>query len=386
MTKGLVKAAAANKMLTAGKEVQKMFLPLEKDNEGNKLSVAESETKNASFFGYYEGAKGVSGDYFDFQKLDDKYYAIIKCDVAGKGIPAALIMVEVATIFLNHFKKWNPQKPHLSVQELVFSINDLVEERGFKGRFAALIVILYNSETGGCYMCNAGDNLVYIYDNAANKVVTKTLPEAPATGVFPNMMLEIKGGYQQVHHKLKKGDIIFLATDGIEESQRFVRDESFKMIKSEQDTKEDGLVDGKFKVNRFTTGDTEEFGLERFHEIINHIMGKKEFAFERYFNPIGDEDLRFDFSKCSDNLEDAVLAIIAVEQIFRIIPDFTDSKDYKIQIDKKVDGFLKKYFNKYDTYFANPIPEMEDSMYVYFYGLREDDQYDDLTILSIRQN
>ena len=52
-------------------------------------------------FGYYEGAKGVSGDYFDFKRLDDTHYAMIKCDVSGKGVAAALIMVEVATLFIN---------------------------------------------------------------------------------------------------------------------------------------------------------------------------------------------------------------------------------------------------------------------------------------------
>jgi hypothetical protein len=65
MTHGLVKAALAASDLSIGKEIQKKFIPLEVDNQGNKQSSGFNTTRNLNFFGYYEGAKGVSGDYFD---------------------------------------------------------------------------------------------------------------------------------------------------------------------------------------------------------------------------------------------------------------------------------------------------------------------------------
>ena len=115
MTQGLVKAAIANKELIVGKGIQKMFIPLEQDEQGNKGTVGGEKNDQVEIFGFYEGAKGVSGDYFDYRKLDDKHYAIIKCDVAGKGVPAALIMIEVATIFLTFFRDWTPKSPGLRV-------------------------------------------------------------------------------------------------------------------------------------------------------------------------------------------------------------------------------------------------------------------------------
>ena len=66
MTQGLVQAAKASKELTIGKEVQKMFIPLDKDATGRTLSTGKQDIPGAEFFGYYEGAKGVSGDYFDY--------------------------------------------------------------------------------------------------------------------------------------------------------------------------------------------------------------------------------------------------------------------------------------------------------------------------------
>ena len=205
MTEGLVTAAAASKELTLGKEIQKKFIPLETMAVGNrKLSTGEMENENVQFYGYYEGAKGVSGDYFDFRQLDDEHYAIIKCDIAGKGIPASLIMVEVATIFINYFKTTDIKRDGIHIDKLVYSINDLLEEVGFEGRFAAFIVIVMNVRTGKCWMCNAGDNLVHIYNKQNNKMFIKTINEVPAAGVFPSFMLEGDKSYKQLPHMLKK--------------------------------------------------------------------------------------------------------------------------------------------------------------------------------------
>jgi hypothetical protein len=61
MTHGLVKAALASQDLTIGKEVQKMFIPLDTDDLGRKLTSGYQDTPFAQFFGYYEGAKVFRG-------------------------------------------------------------------------------------------------------------------------------------------------------------------------------------------------------------------------------------------------------------------------------------------------------------------------------------
>ncbi|HEY9593040.1 MAG TPA: SpoIIE family protein phosphatase, partial [Spirochaetia bacterium] len=234
MTQGLVKAAIANNDLLVGKDVQKMFLPLEKDAMDRKGTTAEEQTDAVEIYGYYEGAKGVSGDYFDFKKLDDTHYALIKCDVAGKGVPAALIMVEVATLFISYFRDWvkraetvrriaDPKARAAAerdlerIDQLVYTINDMLEERGFRGRFAALTICIFNSATGVATVCNAGDTLMHVYEAGSRRMVQKKLPDSPAAGVFPSMMVELKSGFRQVPQKLVKGDAIFLFTDGFEE-------------------------------------------------------------------------------------------------------------------------------------------------------------------------
>ncbi|MDR2700966.1 MAG: SpoIIE family protein phosphatase, partial [Spirochaetaceae bacterium] len=230
MTYGLVKAAIAASDLSMGKEIQKKFIPLELNREGDKLTSGFKDAKNVQFFGYYEGAKGVSGDYFDYRDLDGRYYAIIKCDVAGKGIPAALIMIQVATMFLSYFRRWSPTERNMHIEDLVYQINDFIETLGFKGRFAAFTLCLFDSQTGVVRFCNAGDNLIHLFDASEGKLKTLTLPETPATGVLPNFLVESKGGYKVQTMTLDRGDILLLYTDGIEEAKRKFRDADFREI------------------------------------------------------------------------------------------------------------------------------------------------------------
>ncbi|MCK4541212.1 MAG: SpoIIE family protein phosphatase [Spirochaetales bacterium] len=388
MTQGLVNAAIANKDLTVGKEVQKMFIPLEKDPSGRKLTTGIEEAGGASFFGYYEGAKGVSGDYFAYKKLDEKHYAIIKCDVAGKGVPASLIMVQVATIFLNYFQAWSLKEEGIHLERLVYSMNELIEEREFKGRFAALTVLIMNIENGACYICNAGDKLIHYYDNKEKRTKIKELPEAPAAGVFPNMLVEMQAGFQQVTHVLKKDDILFLFTDGIEEAKRYFRNPDFSIrpVPVAEIAAKAGEQPPPGGEDSENTMSDEELGIPRIHAIIDAVLSRSVYRLEKNFSPLPEEELIFDFSTCAGTVEDVVLSMVSVEKIFRINPDPSAGVEDRITVDRKIDTFLKDHFNLYSQYFANPIEEEEKSEYIKFSHLREDGQYDDLTILCIKKN
>ncbi|MCD6121965.1 MAG: SpoIIE family protein phosphatase [Spirochaetales bacterium] len=382
MTQGLVKAAIASKDLTVGKEIQKMFIPLTKDKAGKKTSTGGLTDNAVEIFGYYEGAKGVSGDYFDYNKLDKDNYAIIKCDVAGKGVPASLIMVEVATIFSTFFKSWSGKNPAKSATDLVYLINDMLEERGFKGRFAALTVCILNGTTGNGYFCNAGDNVLHIYDNAGQRMKQLTLPEAPAAGVFPSMLVEAQAGFKTVLEKMERGDILFLFTDGLEEAKRHFRDEKFNITVCN----EPGLKEGELHGNTHTVGsDNEELGIPRIHEVINAVLSRRKYSLYKYHNPIPDETLTFDFSRCEGNVSEAVLALISIERIFRIYPDPKAGETNRIFIDEGIDEFLQDHFDQYADYFSHRIETDEMEQYIGFSHLKEDEQYDDLTLLAVKK-
>ncbi len=396
MTQGLVKAEGARKDLTIGKEVQKMFIPLEVDARGNKKTTASNQYPGLNLFGYYEGAKGVSGDYFDYMELPGNLYAIIKCDIAGKGVPASLIMVEVATIFRNFLNEWkrgqeraaaiarskgiSPRKQEPAISQLVSSINGLVQERGFQGRFAALIVVLIDADSGKTTFCHAGDNQVHIYDGEKNGMVIKTLPQAPAAGVFDNDMVDMQGGFPAIPHVLRMKDRYFLFTDGIEEAQRRFRNSRFEVITCN----EPGLEQGELHDTHPVGNDNEELGIPRIQDIINTFYRKGTYRLEKYHNPVPDELLEFDFSTCADTIEEAVLALIAVEKVFRLNPDPKAGEGDLVHVDLKIDAFLREHFVQYKHYFENRESTRTD-VFVAYHSIKEDEQYDDLTILGIER-
>ena len=381
MTHGLVKAAAASKDLTVGKEVQKMFIPLETDSSGRKLTCGSSGDANAEFFGYYEGAKGVSGDYFDYIKLDDRHYSLIKCDVAGKGVPAALIMVEVATLFLDYFKDWKYAKHGYKLEIIVSRINDLIESRGFKGRFAAFTIAIFDSISGDMYICNAGDNLVHVYDAVARKMKLITLPECSAAGVFPSFMVDMKGGFKVVKQHLNPGDVVFFYTDGIEEAKRFFRTEDLAVYTCAESGLEKEAPHGNHSVGQ----DNEELGPERVNAIIEAVFSRRSYSLTKWHNPELDAEYDFDFSTCEGTIEEAILALVSVEKVFRMYRDRKATEFDRVQVDRKVDTFLNRHFRQYGVYCGNRKDHPEYSEYLYYTNVREDAQYDDLTILGIRK-
>ncbi|MFP4301557.1 MAG: SpoIIE family protein phosphatase [Spirochaetaceae bacterium] len=379
MTEGLVKAAEANKDLIVGKDTQKMFIPLAKGSDGRKLTTGSVENEHVEIYGYYEGAKGVSGDYFAYEPLQGgRYYAVIKCDVAGKGVPAALIMVQVATLFLDYFKGWTMERSGLKLEKLVSRINDLISEREFRGRFAAFTLGILDIQKGAFYLSNAGDNQIHIFEREKQAVGQYSLTETPAAGVFPSDM--VPSGFPQELRVLKRGDIFLLFTDGVEEAQRILRDENFSVYTVTEEDVESGRVSKALQANV----SNEEFSIARIHAITEAVQRGGTYRLVKELNPV-EEELLFDFSSCEPTSENTVLALTSVEKMFRIYPDPGAGPDDRVEVDKKIDEFLRAHFKGYERYFHHPLPEDPQSEYRVFTHLREDEQYDDLTILAIRK-
>lgn len=363
MTEGLAEAAVQSKNLTFGKEVQAKFLPLQVNEKGEVKTTGSLESKGADFFSYYAGADDLSGDYYDYHRIDDEHFAIIKCDVSGHGVPAALIMVEVATLFLSYFSHWNMKDPKqgTNLSPVVSHINDLLESRGFKGRFAAFTLCIMNVKTGCCWFCNAGDNAVQIYDGTERKKKTIMLQQTPAAGMFTSDLIDMKGGYLVSKIQLKKDDVLFLYTDGIEEAKRIISHTG----------------DGE--------KDSEELSAEIVTEIIESVYQGRNFTLKRN-NEGKEEELHFDFSTCSLSGEDAVTALVSVEKAFRLYKSPSPKATDRVKTDRKIDSFLHEHFKEYSIYCSDRISNDEDLNNVYYRGVLEDPQYDDLTLVAIKKN
>jgi len=433
MVNGLFQAALEQKELVAGQEIQKTFLPLDvvKDSRGNAMKLSTGRDGNAFFrlFGYYEGADAVSGDYFDFRKLDEDHYVLIKLDIAGHGVTASLIMVQVAALYVDYFRRVREKasetgKLKYNLREFTFGINDLINEVGFSGRFAAFNLSVMNVRTSEYEMIHAGDNLVHIFDGKTRKMKVLELADAPAAGQIDSSMIEMNPTmYKSVKGRLNHGDIMFLYTDGIEEAHHILRDKDFKVIEyknfprsmiardqemiqptyeyirppekageifnaeNTEDLIDAALDEEHLRVKKDSSiykqinasQDNEEFDPRRIDDVVEAVMSRGKYTLERRCDITIGRPLHFDFTTLDGNGEDAVMALASVEKVFRIIPDASmDSRNKPVKVDRKIVDFLKKHFEEFDEFYNHPVGE--ETGYIFFSGMKEDPQDDDLTI------
>ena len=171
----------------------------------------------------------------------------------------------------------------------------------------------------------------------------------------------MKNPFRQVQQKLGPGDVLFLHTDGFEESKRPLRGPDFRVMEGDED-----------------------FSQARIDAIINAVFTRGQYRLSRTSNPLPEEELMFDFSSCKGTVKDAVLALVAVEKVYRMSPNPRLGREDKVTIEDKVAAFLKEHFVQYASYFGHPV-DGEQRGILTFTNAFEDEQYDDLTIIALRR-
>jgi sigma-B regulation protein RsbU (phosphoserine phosphatase) len=161
--------------------------------------------KNAVLEAYSVPAKGVSGDYYDAFQLKGGKLALVICDVAGKGVPAALVMVMIRSIL--HLIASSDRE----VQTMLTWVN-----RGISGEididhYATMSILTYDQNTSEIVYSNAAHHPLLIFRHATKQVETLDTEGLP-------IGIEKSTAYTQKKIKLDPGDLIILYTDGIIEA------------------------------------------------------------------------------------------------------------------------------------------------------------------------
>jgi phosphoserine phosphatase RsbU/P len=194
----LVARAGLERDLKLAHQVQMSFLP----KKPPQLAGYE-------FFAHYESAQEVGGDYYDFIPLPGPRLGIAVGDVAGKGVPAALLMAKVAcdARFCMLTEK--------SAAEAVYRLNELMQEAALLDRFVTLAVGLLDPTAHQVTFINAGHLPPLIYRASTKKIEEATARDSSG---FP---LGVADGipYEAVILDLQPGDTVALFTDGVTEAR-----------------------------------------------------------------------------------------------------------------------------------------------------------------------
>lgn len=115
------------------------------------LPTEMPQIPNWEFFASYDSAQAVGGDYYDCMFLPDgKRVCIAFGDVAGKGVPASLVMSRISSVVNNVMAFVD------DVGEAVVRINNQMCAKAVEGRFVTFVLGIIDPETGEMSIVNAG--------------------------------------------------------------------------------------------------------------------------------------------------------------------------------------------------------------------------------------
>ena len=184
--------------LEIAKTIQMSMIP----KNGSQANAAPS----TDIWGFLQPAKEIGGDLYDFYEQDGKLFFCIG-DVAGKGVPAALVMASIRSLFRSISAHENQP------ERIVRKINRAFVDQNEQNLFVTFFLGVLDLESGELRYCNAGHNAPVSIQHAASGV--------QPLSVVPNLPLGIDADFTfeaQATHLLR-GDTLFLYTDGLNEAE-----------------------------------------------------------------------------------------------------------------------------------------------------------------------
>jgi len=151
-------------------------------------------------------ALGVAGDYFDFLPLPEDQFGIAVGDVAGKGLPAALLMASLQGA-LRSFASRNSD----GVAGLVAALNVQIHSLTARNRFATLFWGVFDEKRRALAYVNAGHNPPMLL--RGNGAIERLWTGGPPLGILGEA-----ASYESGTVTLSPGDLLLIFTDGVTEA------------------------------------------------------------------------------------------------------------------------------------------------------------------------
>lgn len=193
----VVERQLLHRELEFAQKVQKRFLP-----------SAAPRVPGYRFAQYYQPAREVGGDYFDYLYLPGRRLAIAVGDVAGKGMPAALLMARVLA------EQRYCLLAERTLAEALTRLNGQLAEYIPEGRFITCALLVLEPESHRVTLANAG-HLPPLLRRKGSSVVE---PLGAAKAGWP-LGIDLEISYSQAEVTLESGDVIVLFTDGLTEAE-----------------------------------------------------------------------------------------------------------------------------------------------------------------------
>jgi serine phosphatase RsbU (regulator of sigma subunit) len=182
-------------------QVQRMFLPSHRPPFPG-LEIA----------GMMQPARGVGGDYYDYIPINDHTLQLVIADVAGKGVPAALLMAATAAAVQLETREKR------DMLEVVNRLNSSLLSLSGSNRYVTLLLADIDARDHSLRYVNCGHNPALLFQAKTHEVIPMNSSCFPI-GMFDNDACTISSA------NLTTGDILVLYTDGVTEAESSLGEE-----------------------------------------------------------------------------------------------------------------------------------------------------------------
>ena len=184
--------------LEIARDIQRVLLPAEPPSvNGFEIS------------GINVPARQVSGDYFDYIKVDEERLGVAIADVSGKGVPASLIMAICRSVLRSQAAQ-NP-----SPADVLRKVNRQLYPDIKEDMFISMAYLILDHARTGVMLARAGHDAPLLYKRAS-QTVTPLKPPGMVVGIDSgNVFDRITGDFPV---PLERDDCLVLYTDGVTEA------------------------------------------------------------------------------------------------------------------------------------------------------------------------
>jgi serine phosphatase RsbU (regulator of sigma subunit)/ketosteroid isomerase-like protein len=154
---------------------------------------------------FYQPAREVGGDFYDFFELEDGRVGVVVGDATGKGIPAALLAEATSNMLRAVAQALDSTSPG----EVLERVNETLLARIPPNMFVTCFYAILEPESGSLTYANAGHDLPYLHRNGeAEELRARGMP----LGLMPGR------GYEEKKTSLQAGERALFYSDGLVEA------------------------------------------------------------------------------------------------------------------------------------------------------------------------
>jgi steroid delta-isomerase-like uncharacterized protein len=169
------------------------------------LPKALPDLSGWEFAHYYQPAREVGGDFYDFLDLEDGRMGLVVGDATSKGMPAALVMAAARSMIRALAQSLS------SPGEILKRVNAALYPDTPSDMFVTCFYAILHPDSGRLLYANAGHDLPYIRRRSGEDT-----QELRARGMPLGMMPEMS--YEEKEATLREGDSVLFYSDGLVEA------------------------------------------------------------------------------------------------------------------------------------------------------------------------